>query len=122
MSTTIALNKAREQLEMTQKELAEKLGGSPGTVSSWETGKSTPSKKNQENLKETLKTVAERLAAAGIGGALATGAWWLTQAAINDPEPTTGKTPRIKVGGCVVELNLTYPPCLQNTKKLKLLF
>lgn len=48
------IKELREQLGLTEEELAQKLGVSVSTVSRWETGKHRPSRLAKKRLKEIL--------------------------------------------------------------------
>jgi transcriptional regulator with XRE-family HTH domain len=51
----------REELKLSQKELAERIGVEPMTVSRWERGNNLPNKKHWPKIEETTGIVPSQL-------------------------------------------------------------
>ena len=49
-----AIKKGRERLGLSQRELARKLGVARGTISNWESGRSSPSRESLETLEQAI--------------------------------------------------------------------
>ena len=61
MGLSANLRIRREEIKMTQKELAQKIGVEPATISKYESGMNEPNIKNLKSIAEALDTSIDEL-------------------------------------------------------------
>jgi len=60
----LVIRKIRDQHELTQTQLAEKLGVKQGTISAWENGKTRPNRRMEQKIFKCLQTTDAEIGAA----------------------------------------------------------